>query len=179
MNSNKSYIKKIAITGVITALSFILVTINFPIFPQASFLRFDFADIPILVLSFAFGPLYGIISTVIVSIFQCLFLSSDGIFGGVMHILSTGVLVLTASLIYYRAKSKKSAVIGLALGCVAMTVSMVVFNYLLDPYFYGMPQQQIIPLLPWVGAFNLIKSVVNSTITFLIYKLVKPILKVD
>lgn len=168
------------LTAMLTAVAVILIFVNFSIFPQAAFLKYDFGDIPILIVTFAFGPLYGFISTVIVSVIQALFLSADGWFGGLMHIVATSALLVPAGLFYKFSRKKqdkdsnivfnRAVIAGLSLGCICMTVSMIAFNFFLDPIFYGMPQQAVVSLLPWIGLFNLIKSVANSVITLIIYK---------
>lgn len=174
-------LRKLTVTAMLTALAVVLIYINFPIFPQVAFLRYDLGDIPILIVTFMFGPLFGFASTVIVSAYQALFLSADGWFGGLMHIVSTGALIIPAGLIYRRLLKKangefkplnKSAVVGLAVGCLTMTAAMLAFNRFLDPVFYGMPSSAVFAFLPWIGLFNLIKSTVNSLLTLLVYKYV-------
>mgnify|MGYP000037199626 FL=1 len=61
--------------AMLVALSLILVMlINFPILPAVPFMKYDPADIPILIGSFLFGPMGGVILTAIVSILQGLFI---------------------------------------------------------------------------------------------------------
>ena len=60
--------KKLTTLGVLAACSIVLVAfIHFPIFPAVSFLEYDPADIPILIGTFLFGPVWGVVLTVIVS----------------------------------------------------------------------------------------------------------------
>lgn len=157
-------------TAMFTALSIVVTFFNFTILPQVPYLKYDAGDILILIVTFIFGPVYGIISTVITSLFQAMFLSADGWFGGLMHIISTSALILPAGLIYMHKKSRTRAIIGLMISCVAVTVAMLGFNYILSPMFYGMPREVVVISLPWIGLFNLIKSVINSTVTLLVYK---------
>uniref|UniRef100_UPI003AB1823D ECF transporter S component n=1 Tax=Anaerotignum lactatifermentans TaxID=160404 RepID=UPI003AB1823D len=57
--------------GMLGAISLILVaTVHFPIIPAAPFLEYDPADVPILIGTFAFGPVAGFLLTVVVSIIQ-------------------------------------------------------------------------------------------------------------
>ena len=66
---NSKGIHRIAVIGVMSALAVAMAAlINFPIFPMVPFLRYDPADIPIIIVTFFFGPLYGIVMTAIVSI---------------------------------------------------------------------------------------------------------------
>ena len=170
-------VRKLTISALLTALAILLTLINFPIIPAVAFLRFDFADIPLLIVTFSFGPIYGFISTILTAAFQATFLSADGWFGGLMHVLSTGSLILTAGLIYRHKKSKKSALIGLACGTAAMVIVMVAFNYFFDPFFYHLDVKVVVSLLPFIALFNFINAGVNSIITFVIYKYISKLIK--
>ena len=43
---------------------------SFPIFPTAKCLEYDPADIPIMIATFAFGPWYGLMTTIVVAVVQ-------------------------------------------------------------------------------------------------------------
>ena len=153
--------------AMLVALSLILVMlINFPILPAIPFMKYDPADIPILIGSFLFGPMGGVILTAIVSILQGLFISGDGgPIGIVMHFLATSTFA------YQRTKTKRSAVVGLICGALSMTCVMVICNLLLTPIFLGAPMEKVIELLlPAIIPFNLIKASINALITYFIYK---------
>ncbi len=167
---NNKIVKNITITAMLAAVSMVLVFVGFSIFPQVEFLKYDPADVPIMILSFMLGPVYGVVCSMIVSIFQAIFWSSDGIVGCIMNVLSTCAFVIPAALVYKRNKTKSSAIVGLVLGCIIMTAVMLLFNYFITPIYRGIPRQAIIPLLPWIGAFNVIKASINAVLTFLLYK---------
>ena len=69
--------------AVLSAMSVLLVyLVHFPIFPAAPFLEYDPADIPILIGTFLFGPLGGLIITGGASVLQGVTVSaSSGIIG--------------------------------------------------------------------------------------------------
>lgn len=169
--------KKLALSAMMTAVGVLLIFFNFPLIPQASFLRYDLGDIPILILTFALGPLYGFLSTVVVSVIQAMFLSADGWFGGLMHVLATSALLLPAGLLCRKQKTVKRRLLGLGLGVAAMVVMMVVFNWVLDPVFYGMPRSAVEGLLPWVALFNLIKAGLNAVLSFVLWQSLSVVLK--
>lgn len=165
--------KKLVNMAVLIALSVVLVYfIRFPLFPAAPFLEYDPADIPIIFAAFAFGPLAGLIVTVIASIIQGLTVSAgSGVIGVMMHIFATGSFVLVAGNIYKYSKTKKSAIIALVFGVLTMTVTMVIWNVIFMPIFLGAPLEAVLGMLiPTIIPFNLIKAGVNAFITFLIYK---------
>lgn len=178
MNNQKTKSAKLAKMAMLVAVSIVLVMlIRFPIFPAVAFLEYDPADIPILIGTFAFGPLAGVTLTVVTSLIQGLTVSaSSGLYGIIMHIIATAALVLVAGLIYRRRKSKKSAIIGLVLGTVAMTVVMFFANMVITPMFTGMPLAAIMELMPFILLFNIVKAGINSIVTFVLYKRISPFL---
>ncbi len=168
-----SMTKKLTTIGVMAALSVILVAlVHFPILPGAAFLEYDPADIPIFLCTFLLGPLCGFILTVVVSIVQGFTVSaSGGIIGVIMHIFATGAFVWTAGLIYKHNRTKKSAVIALIAGILVMTATMCLWNVIFTPIYMGTPRKAIIAMLPTaIIPFNLLKSGINSAVTFLLYK---------
>ena len=101
---------RLAKMGMLVAVSVILVyLIHLPIFPAVAFLEYDPADIPILLGTFAFGPVAGVLLTVVTSVIQGLTVSAaSGVYGILMHIIATSALVITAGLIYTRNKTRKN-----------------------------------------------------------------------
>ncbi|MBC8570776.1 ECF transporter S component [Zongyangia hominis] len=170
--------RKMAMMAMLAAISVVLVIIHVP-FPPAPFLEYDPADIPILIGAFAFGPTAGLLITVVVSVVQGFTLSSgSGIIGVVMHILATGSFVLVAGSIYSRKKTRKSAVLGLSLGALTMTVMMVLMNLVFTPIFMNTPIEAVAKmLLPIIIPFNLMKAGINAVVTLVLYKAVSRFLK--
>ena len=166
-------VKRLTAMAMLVAISVVLVyLIHFPLFPAAAFLEYDPADIPILVGTFAFGPVAGLAITVIASAIQALTVSAQsGLYGFIMHVLATASLVLTSGLIYRRRHTRWGAVIALACGTLAMGLVMVVANHFITPLFMGVETSVVdAMLLPVILPFNLIKAGINSLVTFLLYK---------
>lgn len=170
---NKNNTKKLTTMGILVAISIILIVspLRFP-FPAAPFLEYDAGDIPILIGGFIFGPITGILLTVVTSVVQALTVSSiNGWVGCIMHIFATSALVGVATFVYSKRKTIPYAIIGLILGSLCMTGMMIVLNLIIDPLFYGMTVETVKQLiLPAFLPFNLMKSGINSIITLLIYK---------
>lgn len=166
--------------GIMASLSIVLVAlIHFPIFPSAPFLEYDPADISILIATFAFGPMAGLILTFIVSIIQGFTVSAgSGAYGIIMHIISTSTYVLVAGNIYKIKKTRRNAALALACGTVCMGVVMCIANVFITPYFMGAPREAVIGmLLPIILPFNIIKAGINAIVTFYLYKFVSGIIK--
>lgn len=69
MSNTNPKLGRLAKLGLLAALSIVLVFfIHFPIFPTAKFLEYDPADIPIMIATFAFGPWYGLMTTIVVAV---------------------------------------------------------------------------------------------------------------
>ena len=162
--------KKITTTSVLAAFSLVLMLIiRFPMF--LPFLIYEPGDIPILIISFLFGPGAAVGATFILSILMAVFTGLGGPFGAFMHFLATGVFAGTAGYFYKQHHNKLGAVKGLALGSIAMTVVMAGANLFFNPIFYGIPREQVLQMmLPGILPFNLTKAVINSIITVLVYK---------
>ena len=169
---------RLAKMAMLVAISIVLVAlIHFPIFPAVAFLEYDPADIPILLGTFAFGPVAGILLTVVTALLQGLTVSAaSGAYGIIMHIIATATLVIVAGLIYSRKKSKERAIIALVAGTFAMALIMVVANMIITPLFMGVPREMVWSLMPFIILFNMLKAGINSVVTFLVYKRISPFL---
>lgn len=163
---------RLAKMGMLVAISIVLVYfIHFPIFLAVAFLEYDPADISILIGTFAFGPLAGILLTVVTAVIQGVTVSAaSGLYGIIMHVISTSVLVLVSGLIYKYNKTRKGAVIALLCGVAAMTLVMIGANMIITPLFMGVPRNIVWSLMPFIAGFNAIKAGINSVVTFLLYK---------
>ena len=174
--------KQLTQMAVLAAMSILLVyLIRFPIFPAAPFLEYDPADIPIFIGAFLFGPVGGLVLTGVVCVLQGLTVSSaSGIIGILMHFFATGAFVLVAGNIYKKNRTRKGAIIGLSFGIVAMTITMVIWNLALTPFFLGIPVEAVIPMiLPIIVPFNIIKAGANAAITFIVYKSVGKVIGLE
>lgn len=172
--------KQMVAMAMLSAISIVFITlVRFPIFPAAPFLEYDPADIPILIGTFLYGPIAGFILTVIVSVIQGATVSAgSGIIGIIMHIVATGSCTLIAGTIYFRNKTRKSAVIALTVGAITMTIAMVLLNLVLTPLFMGAPLEAVLAMMvPIIIPFNLVKSGMNCFITFFLYKSISHVIK--
>ena len=164
--------KKLTTVSMLSALGVAIVfLIRFPIFPNFSFLEYDPADVPILFGTLTFGPLVGMIMTVIVSIVQGVTVSSgSGVIGIFMHIVATGSMVLAIGLVnQWLQKSKFSLYAAGLAGIAVMTVVMIIFNIFITPLHTGAPRSFIIENIGYFAAFNLIKASLNVVISLLLY----------
>ena len=165
--------RKVAVMGIMAALSVVLVfLVHFPIFPAAPFLEYDPADIPILIATFAYGPVSGLVVTAVASVVQGVTVSAQsGVYGILMHVISTGSFVLTTGLIYRARHDRRGAGIAIICGVLVSAAVMAVANLIVTPLFMGVPVEAVkAMLLPVIVPFNLIKSGINGAVTFFLYK---------
>ena len=87
-----------------------------------------------------------------------------------MNVVSTCTFVCVAAFIYKRDHTLKGAVIGLVTGLVCSTLSMLVWNYVMDPIYFHMPREAVVAMLPAIGLFNVLKCGLNAAIVMMIYK---------
>lgn len=163
---------KLAKMGMLVAVSIVLVYfIHFPIFPAVAFLEYDPADIPIIIGTFAFGPVAGLVLTVVTAVIQGATVSAaSGLYGMLMHIIATGTMVLVAGTIYKNKKTRKGAVIALTSGIIAWVLIMIPANLIITPFFMGVPREAVWSLMPFIAGFNAIKAGINAAVTFVLYK---------
>ena len=159
-------------TALLCALAYIAVFIGklVPI-SVISFLKYDPKDIIIAIGGFIYGPLTAFVISLITSILEMVTISDTNIIGCVMNVVASCAFACVASAVYYRKRNSVHACAGLLLGCVSMTASMLVWNYLLTPLYMGIPRGDVVKmLLPVFLPFNLIKSLLNSAFIIIIYK---------
>ena len=95
LKENISQTRKLTYMGLLAAVSVVLILlINIPIFPSASYLKYDMADVPILLATFLLGPAAGLEILFVVSAIQAFFLGGDGLVGLIMHFVASGTFIV-------------------------------------------------------------------------------------
>ncbi|MFZ7120556.1 MAG: ECF transporter S component [Eubacteriaceae bacterium] len=190
-NNKTKYLTRI---GVLSTIAFILMFIEFPIPIFPSFLKFDISDIPALLGAFAMGPIAGVIIELLKNILHVIVKGSEtGGVGQLANFLIGSAWVIPVGVLYKRKKSKKYALISLAVGAGSMIIMAALANYYILLPFYAkiMPVEVIVGLGSAINAkivdfatlilygitpFNIFKTIVISLITIGLYKKVSPIL---
>lgn len=170
----KSNINKMVKVSLLTGIAFILMFIQIPIVPIFPWLKMDVSDVPALMGAFAFGPLTGILIEFLKVVMNFLLTgSSTGGVGEVANFMIGVSFIAPAALIYWKNKSKKTAIIGMIVGLLAMEVVAILANiYLLLP-LYGMkmaPAELMKYVTVGLLPFNTIKGFIISILTYMLYK---------
>ena len=183
-------------TAIFASLAGVLMFLEIPLFFAPSFYKIDLSEIPILICTFYLGPVAGVAAELVKIMVKLLLKGTSTAFVGDFANFVVGCsFVLPASIIYHARPGKRSALVGMVAGTLVMTVFGSAFNaiYLLPKFaaLYGMPMEAIIGMgtkinpsitsvytlvLFAVVPFNLLKGVVDSILTFLLYKRISPIL---
>lgn len=191
--------RKLAMIGMFSAIAMVLHVLDFPIFFAPGFYKMDFSELPVLIGSFAFGPVAGVMMEFVKILLKlCVKGTSTAFIGDLANFVVGCSLILPASAVYSFKKTKKSAIIACIAGTLVMTVFGTAFNavYLLPAFskFYGMPMEAILAMgtevnplakegsivsfvVACVAPMNLIKGTLVSVVTLLIYKPLSPIIK--
>lgn len=189
-NLSVQYMTRIAILG---ALSAVLFPLEIPI---VAFYKLDFSTLPALLGAFSMGPLPGLAILLIKDLSRLAYSSSMYV-GELADFIMSAAFILPASLIYRKHKTRKTALVGMAVGTLCMIVVSVLVNWkMMIPIYmtaFHMDMEAIIGMarkaLPFVDTewkvllyvtapFNLLKGFVLSLLTFVLYKRLSPMLHV-
>lgn len=193
----KLNIRMFTAIGMLSAISFILMLLDFPVPLMPVFIKMDISDLPALIGGLAYGPLAGVLISLIKNLLH-LPMSHTAWIGEASNFILSSIFVVTASLFYKRKKTKKHAIIGSIVGAVAMAIASIASNYFIIYPIYSnfLPIDQIISayqaILPNIGMkannpllqclivfnapFTFIKALLSVIITIIIYKPLSPIL---
>ena len=134
MNDRHDRTLRMVQLAMLVAISSILVFACFPIVPSAPFLKYDAADVPILLATMTMGAPAGLLVLVAASAIQAFLFGHDGPIGFLMHVVASGTLILVARGIYRLGrKTTKAKVIGLIVGSLAMAAVMIPLNFIFTP----------------------------------------------
>ncbi len=163
--------------GVFCALAYVSVVI-LRIPNIGGFLTFDFKDVIITVAAMFFGPSSAVAMSLTVPLLELITVSSTGIYGMIMNVISSMSLSLTASLIYKYKKTLGGAFLGLGSGAFVTVAMMMIANLVVTPYYTGMSVEAVASLIPkLLLPFNLTKSILNASLTLILYKPLTGVLK--
>ncbi len=192
-NTATSKIAKVAILG---AIAFVVMLAEFPLPFFPPFYKLDFSEAVVLIGGFALGPVSAAAIEALKIILNVIFTGTMTAYVGEFANFLIGMaFVLPAVIIYHRNKTRSNAIRGLIVGSITLIIAGALLNALVllpaYSYFYHMPMEVLIgmgsELIPMIhdrftfvlfatAPFNLIKAVLTSILTVLLYKRISPIL---
>lgn len=186
----------IVYTAIFACMAGVLMLVEIPLFFAPGFYKMDLSELPILICTFYLGPVAGVVAELLKVCIKLLLKGTSTAFVGDFANFAVGCsFVLPASIVYHARPSRRSALIGLGVGTLCMTVFGSAFNaiYLLPKFaqLFGMPLEVIVGMGTKINSritsvstlvfyavvpFNLLKGAVVSFLTMLLYKRISPIL---
>lgn len=174
-NSNVWSTRQLVTMALMCAIGTLLSFIEFPLLPGVSWLKFDASNMPAMVAGFAYGPAGGVAVGIVTAIIHGLLMADFT--GALMNILVVTCFVLPAALIYKKKRTYKFAIIGLVFSIIAGVIGSIIGNLLLTPSWLGVPFDAVVALIiPVLIPFNLLKGLLNSVITLIVYKSISNII---
>ena len=195
-SKDRSRIRYLAAVGMLSAAATVIMAFEIPLpFLAPPFYQLDFSEVPALIGGFALGPVAGIlIELVKVLLHMMIKGSASAGVGDLANFLIGCSFLVPASLIYRMHKTRRVAIAGMAVGTVSMAIIGCALNafVLLPAYTVIMPMETILEagkavnanidsvftfVLIAVAPFNLVKGVVVSLVTLVLYKYISRLLK--
>ena len=183
--------RRVSIIGICSAIAMVLHILDFPlVFIAPEFYKLDFSELPVLLCGFYLGPSATVACEGVKILLKLLIKGTSTAFVGDFANFVVGCsFVLPATFLYHAHKSKHSALVGLIVGTLSMTVLGTAFNavYLLPKFaqLYGTSLDAIIGMgakinasihnvttfvMICVAPLNLVKGAIVSVLTMLLYK---------
>jgi len=168
--------------------------VQMPIPIAPPFMKLDLADVPALIGGFAMGPWYGVLIQLIKNVLNLSKTMTGGV-GELSNFIVGSTYVLVSAYIYKNKKTKKTSIIALAFGVLAMTALATLSNaFIVFPVYGKVMHMDLEAFAGMVGGnslvnnyftlmlfsiapFNIIKGTVEAVVTELIYKRISPIIK--
>ena len=171
MKSSQMSTRYITSVAMFAAVSCVAVLISKVIPNVAGFLSYEPKDAVIVIAGLLYGPLTSVLISVIVSFIEMITISATGPYGFLMNVVSTCAFAVPAAWYYQKHRTQKGAVIGLILGVLVMAAAMLLWNYIITPFYMGVPRETVAGMLMTVFLpFNLVKGGINAGLTLLLYK---------
>jgi riboflavin transporter FmnP len=166
---NGQFIKKLVLIAMLAAIAYIMVfVIRIPV---VLFLKYEPKDVIITIGGFIMGPTAAFVISLIVSLIEMVTISETGPIGALMNLLSTCAFACSAAFVYKKKHTIGGAIAGLGVGTVVMVAVMLLWNWLITPFYQGAPREAVeAMLLPIFLPFNLLKAGLNSAFILGLYK---------
>ncbi len=187
----------IVCVAVLSALAGVLMLIEFPLPIAPPFYKVDLSDVAALMGGFMFGPWAGLLICLLKVLISIILNGTTTAFvGEFAAFLMDGAFVFVTSLAFKKDSSFKGTIISLCLGVLTlMAVAAFANYYLMIPAYVkimNFPLDAIIALGTAVNSrvnsllglvllctvpFNLIKGLIISILTYVLYKRIWPLIK--
>ncbi len=193
IEKNKQRIRFLVVTGVLSAVSAVLMMLSFSVPFMPSFIKMDLSELPALIASFSMGPLSGVLVCLVKNLINLPMTSTGGV-GEFANFLLGCTFVIPAGLVYRFRKNRRAALVASLGGALFMGLASLPLNYFVTYPIYAkfMPLEAIVEayqaIFPGVNGllscliifnipFTFLKGVIDTVLTFLLYKRISPLIK--
>ena len=176
----------LALGGMLSALSTVLMFFSFNVPLMPSFIKMDFSELPALIGAYALGPLGGVAICLVKNLVNLLFTTTGGV-GELSNFLIGACFILPAGLIFKKNRTRAGALLGGLLGAAIMGGLSVLTNYYIvyPVYTAFMPMESILgmyraiypgvetlwdALLIFNLPFTFLKGAVSALMCFAVFK---------
>lgn len=169
--------KRIAKIAVFSALAYAVSWIEIPIMAATplAFLKLDLANVFIMLAGFIFGPIEGVVVSLVKELLRLITSSTGGV-GELANFFVAVSYLIVPAVCYRFKKGLPTVILTLLVGCALQIVVGYLTNYFINfPFYMGKETGQALCQQYWyfIVMFNAIKSVAVSVITVLLYKRLK------
>lgn len=185
--------RKITLIGIFAAISSVLMFFELPLPFMPPFLKFDPSGVPILLSSMLFGPSAAISVTLIKDVIHLLSTTTGGV-GELADFLIMSSFSVVVGFIYNKRSNRKGVLMATLAGTVTIAIVGALANrFLLIPFFSKITPldaifaacAEINPAIDGLNAyilfgaipFNVIKGLLLTVLTFLLYRKLEGFLK--
>ena len=186
---NKKSITKLCVIAMLSAVSFALFLLEFPVIPSLGHLKLDFSDIPALIGGIIYGPFTAIIVEFIKNLIEMLVkgVGTQMGFGNIMNFIVGCAYVVPFTACYRKFskenKTVKSILVGSVFGLVSILIFGFISNYFIAPLFFkhflgvNLTKEGLWAAVWGATAINAIKGVMLSLFSFPVIKVINDRLK--
>lgn len=185
-NNSSANVRRLTFLALLSAISSVLMFIEFPLPFMPPFLKFDLSGVPILLAAMMFGWKSAVSVAFVKDIIHCLSTTTGGV-GELADFLIMSSFAIVVALIYKKFSKEKGLILASVCGTLTCALVGAAANlYLLIPFFSKvMPMDAIFaacsavnPLIDGLDAyiifgavpFNLIKGCLLSVCTVFLFK---------
>lgn len=179
--------RKMAYIAVLSAISFLLMYVQFQLLPGVDFLKLDFSILPILIGLVVLDLKSSFAILLIRSLLQLL-LNNNGpssMIGMPMNFIAYAFFILAMAMIWNSSPSLKTYIQASLVGTISLTLGMLLLNYVYAMPMYSKFANFDIEKILGVGnyifgmvlPFNLLQGLILSVVFYLVYRGMEPVLK--